>query len=105
MNCPYCLTPAKEVRGTINGIAPVKGVGCEFCDPDTEPLRLAITGYPFLWIVEEASPTDEPFTGFMVVDSRCGNLGTVINSLTSLDYLVENGAEAWLNSHFNGMGK
>lgn len=67
---------------------------------EMKALRTQIGRYKFLFIIEDASSEQ----CLAVHDRREGrNLGTAIDSQPSLDYLVERGAEAWLNSHFNGM--
>jgi hypothetical protein len=36
VECPYCSTPCRKVPATgkhVNGLKPVKGAGCEFCNP------------------------------------------------------------------------
>ncbi len=68
---------------------------------EMKALRTQIGRHQFLFIVEDASNEQS----LAVHDRREGrNLGTSIDSAESLDYLVEHGAEAWLNSRFNGMG-
>jgi len=63
-------------------------------------LRTAIRRHAFLMIEEEASSE----RGFAVHDRRGGqNLGTWIDSAESLRFLVEHGAETWLESPHNGM--
>lgn len=62
-------------------------------------LRREIAKHDFLWIIEDASTT----TSLAVVDSRDGNAGTSIDTLESLRFLIEHGADAWLESAFNGI--
>lgn len=63
-------------------------------------LRRQIERYEFLFIIDEASNE----CGFAVHDQRDGsNLGTWIASVESLNYLVQRGAAAWLESAHNGM--
>jgi len=69
---------------------------------ELKSLRQRIERHRFLWINDEASDED----GFAVHDRRGGlNLGTSITSAASLEFLVKHGAEAWLESAHNGIGK
>lgn len=64
-------------------------------------LRKQIERHKFLFIDDETSDAN----GFAVHDRRGGrNFGTWIDSVESLEFLVKHGAEAWLESKFNGIG-
>lgn len=60
-------------------------------------LRQACKNYLFLEIIDDASTLGD----LAVLDRREG-LMTSINSLKSLDFLIDNGADKWLKSEFNG---
>lgn len=63
-----------------------------------------IEEHDFLFVDEETGDSMRRF-GVSVFDKRDGvNLGTVIQSMDSLDYLIKHGAERWLESPFNGVG-
>ena len=65
-------------------------------------LRQQIERHRYLWINDEASGD----SGFAVHDRRDGlNFGMWIANADSLKFLVKHGAEAWLESAHNGMGK
>ena len=67
---------------------------------NAQRLRKQIERHEFLFIIDDEA--DVP--GFAVHDGRGGrNLGTWIDSEESLAYLIEHGAEAWLESEHNGI--